>query len=187
MRDHLRPLVAAAALGVLTLGALEPAYAADTPAVDGTATVSVSAHPLTPANAPADEYFGRLKLSNLGVRNIIKAFVIEGNSPLALPMQRARMEAVDSAILDWGDRYPRDPWLPSAVFRFTDVLAVKGDVKTDAMAMDLLLQASQRYRNTKYAKMALDRVRALQPACAVDWSVVPFDPPGLADLVAIKP
>ena len=185
MRVHPASIVFAVALGALTLGSPRSASADPGAPADGSATIAVSAHPWTPAAAPADEYFGHLKLSNLGVRNIIRAFRVEGNSPLALPMQRFRMDAVTSAIADWGDKYPRDPWLASTVFGFTDVLAVKGDVRTDAMAIDLLLQASQRYRNTKYAKMAIKRLLALEPTSSVDWSVVPFGPPAYDELVAI--
>jgi hypothetical protein len=139
-------------------------------------TLSIDAHPLTPQNAPADEYFGRLKLSNLGVRNIIHAMAVEGNSPLALPLQRTRIMGVHTAIVEWGDAFPRDPWLRRVVLNFTDLLAQKHDVETDAIAIDLLLQASHRFRDTAYERMALSRANALAPTSTVDWTIVPYQP-----------
>ena len=75
------------------------------------AAVNVTAHPLTPTDAPADEYFGRLKLSNIGVHNIIHALAVEGYSPLALPLERTRIMGVETAIVEWAEAFPRDPWL----------------------------------------------------------------------------
>jgi hypothetical protein len=173
--------------GALLLFPVAPA-AADVPATggpDGSATVAISSHPLTPTNAPADEYFGRMKLSNLGVRNIIHAFAVEGNSPLALPLQRSRMEAVDSALVDWGEKYPRDPWLPKALLHFTDELTAKQDVRADTMAVDLLLTATLRYKNTTYAKVALSKLRALRPSSSVDLTADQFEPPSLAEMAGL--
>jgi hypothetical protein len=182
MRHLLGLLVLAVSLGASPIA--PPAAAADPLATaDGATTVTVSEHPLTPAAAPADEYFGRLKLSNLGIRNIIRAFRVEGNSPLALPIQRGRMEAVDSAIVDWSDKYPRDPWLSGVIFGFADVLSIKHDPETDAMAIDLLLRESQRNEGTRYERRALAAISAMHPVHLVDWSVAPIDPPDLADLV----
>jgi len=128
-------------------------------------------------NAPADQYFGRLKLSNLGIRNIIHALAVEGSSPLALPLERTRIMGVHSAILEWGDSFPRDPWLKNSVLNFAYVLVSKHDPDTDMIALDLLLQASQRFRNTPYAKTVLARAGSIQPTDSIDWSIVPFDIP----------
>lgn len=152
----------------------------------GSSLVSIDARPLTPAAAPADEYFGRQKLSNLGIRNIIHAFAVEGNSPLALPLERSRIEAVDSAIIDWGEKYPRDPWLPRATINFARVLASKNDVSTTTIAIDLLLRASQRYRNTKYEQLTLAQVRSIKVPSGVDLTSVPFSPPGYDETVWLQ-
>ena len=173
--------LAAASTASAALGDATPA----TPAFDPSMVVNVTAHPLTPRDAPADEYFGVMKLSNLGVRNIIHAFAVEGNSPLALPLQRTRMMAVHSAIVAWGDEFPRDTWLRNVTMNFTNELTAKHDADADMAAIDLLLQASQRFRNTPFGRSALDRMRSITPSTTVDWSVPPFDPPTLADLVVM--
>jgi hypothetical protein len=151
-----------------------------------TAIVDVDARPLPPQIAPADQYFGRLKLSNLGMRNIIHALSVEGTSPLALPMERTRIMGVDTAIVEWADDFPHDPWLKRVVLNFADVLARKHDVDTDRIAIGLLLQVSQHFRNTPYEKLALSRANALSPTSDIDWSVVPFDPPSYMDLLDIN-
>lgn len=177
--------------GLLCSIALFVAVVAPTPATvpdSGPATlVAVTAHPLTPKNAPADEYFGRFKLSNLGIRNIIRAFRVEGNSPLALPIQRTRIMAVDMALVDWGEKYPRDLWLIGTTLGFADVLSMKRDVDTDAMAIDLLLRMSQRLENTKYEKTAIDRLSKIRPASNVDLTVDTFAGPTLPDLIQPEP
>src|ERR1700730_2337880 len=106
-----------------TIGSASPATPA--PAAQQFApgtVVNVTARPLTPQDAPADEYFGRLKLSNLGIRNIIHALAVEGTSPFALPLERTRIMGVNTAILEWADEFPRDPWLRRVVLNFADVL-----------------------------------------------------------------
>jgi hypothetical protein len=119
----------------------------------------VVAAPLTPPQAPADEYFGRFKLSNLGVRNIIHDIDIEGNSPLALPKQQARISAAGLAMIDWADKYPRDRWLPSAIISFAQLLQSKGQAFYDQSAVDLLFYASNRYAGNRYGNQALQLLR----------------------------
>src|SRR5450755_1991263 len=86
---------------------------------------TVSARAFTYAPAPADEYFGRFKLSNLGMRNIIHDMNIEGDSPLALPLQQGRIREVAGSLSDWANRYPRDTWLPGTAASFVRFLERK--------------------------------------------------------------
>ena len=146
---------------------------------DGQATINVDAHPMPPPNAPADEYFGRLKLSNLGVRNIIHALSVEGHSPLALPLERTRIMGVETALAEWGDEYPRDTWLRGAMLSFAGVMAGKHDVDTDRIAIDFYLQTTLRYPNTRWSQQALRQLGSLVPATGIDWSVSPYDPPDM--------
>src|SRR5450631_3857187 len=98
---------------VQALAASAPVAAGPTPPDDNIwHTYFVAARPISGAPAPADEYFGRFKLSLLGIRNIIHDMNIEGDSSLALPMQEARIREVAGSLADWANRYPRDKWLP---------------------------------------------------------------------------
>lgn len=121
--------------------------------------VDVAARPLTRAAAPADQYFGRLKLSNLGVRNVIHDITIEGDSPLAIPKQIGRLAACDSALVDWANKYPRDRWLPSAMLKLAKLLKNKQQASLDAAATGLLFYMSSRFAGDRYGKQALQLVR----------------------------
>lgn len=65
--------------------------------------------------APADEYFGRLKLSILGIRNTIRdmGYKVDAN-----PEHKMALNAValtEDAMHDWEAKYPKDSWIPPAI------------------------------------------------------------------------
>jgi hypothetical protein len=63
--------------------------------------------------APADQYFGRLKMSVLGIRNELVALerrAASGDRNVA--SMSGKLAFVDDAMRDWRARYPRDTWLP---------------------------------------------------------------------------
>lgn len=115
---------------------------------------SINATPLLSIQAPADVYFGTYRLSNLSVRNAIHDMNIEGDSPLALPGQIERINAVQSALADWALRYPRDPWLPSTMARFATFLIGKHIPQYDRVALSFLEELTTLYPNTQYARLA---------------------------------
>ena len=117
-------------------------------------TYQVIAPPLPPAQAPADEYFGRYKLSSLSVRTAIYDMTVEGDSPLALPLQVGRIAAVESALPEWADKYPHDPWLPSAMIKFSTFLMTKQEAEYDRAAFALLSYLKWVYPQTWYARYA---------------------------------
>ena len=62
--------------------------------------------------APADEYFGHLKMSILGIRNQLRD--LETRSSYRWGNKRALLgEAafIEDAMADWARKYPGDPWL----------------------------------------------------------------------------
>jgi hypothetical protein len=67
--------------------------------------------------APADEYFGRLKLSILGIRNTIKdaGLKADADPPHATSVLGA-MAMTEDAMHDWEKKYPADTWIPPAIF-----------------------------------------------------------------------
>ena len=74
-------------------------------------------HVLSYKVAPADEYFGRLKLSILGIRNTIKD---DGLKVDADPTQGSGIVnhclLAEDALHDWETKYPRDTWIPRSIF-----------------------------------------------------------------------
>jgi hypothetical protein len=67
--------------------------------------------------APADEYFGKLKLSILGIRNTIKDQGIKIDyDPLKAPSTLGSIALTEDAIRDWEHKYPCDTWLPGTLY-----------------------------------------------------------------------
>lgn len=65
--------------------------------------------------APADEYFGHMKMSVLGITNAVRsaaARLDHGDDPDAVINGLAWTE---DAIRDWQKHFPRDPWIPKTL------------------------------------------------------------------------
>lgn len=65
--------------------------------------------------APADEYFGRLKLSILGIRNTIKDMGFKVDADPAHKMALNAIALTEDAMHDWEKKYPKDSWIPPAI------------------------------------------------------------------------
>ena len=67
--------------------------------------------------APADEYFGKLKMSILGIRNTIKDQGIKADiDPEKASSTLGAIALTEDAIHDWQRKYPCDSWLPGTVY-----------------------------------------------------------------------
>ncbi|MBV8082478.1 MAG: hypothetical protein JO347_03155 [Candidatus Eremiobacteraeota bacterium] len=170
------------ALFALALVLASPATATSqsSPKDDGVwTTVTVLARPVAaPRQAPADEYFGPERLSNLGVRNAIRDMNLEGTSPLALPEQLERIKAVEDALAIWSDRYPHDSWLPGTTLDFAKFLQSKDQPFTDDLALGYLIFLVQRYPSTGPGFEARSMLGSYHPMPAFDMSAAPSqDPP----------
>ncbi len=68
-------------------------------------------------DAPADEYFGRLKMSILGVRSKVKDLGLDAD---VHPEHDAAILStalwIEDAMRDWSKKYPYDHWLPRYAF-----------------------------------------------------------------------
>ena len=66
--------------------------------------------------APADEYFGKLKMSILGIRNTIKdkGLLVDVDSTKAESTLGA-IALTEDAMHDWERKYPCDSWLPGTI------------------------------------------------------------------------
>jgi hypothetical protein len=103
---NMKPAAALAAL-VLVFCAT-PALAASRVAPPATVVAVLG------TKAPADEYFGPLKMSVLGVRNIIDVANIRLDHGIPLDTQATlgQLAQVEVALLAWRAKYPKDDWLP---------------------------------------------------------------------------
>jgi hypothetical protein len=130
-----RALLATLALAALTLGTMPLVAPAASPAsakkaVTATKTAGTkkaaaaktaakkTAKPVAgyhPRNgpAPADEYFGRLQMSILGVRNKVKDLGLDADThPEHDKAILGNAIWVEDAMRDWAKKYPFDKWLP---------------------------------------------------------------------------
>jgi hypothetical protein len=128
---------------------------------------------MTGAPAPADEYFGHNKLSFLGIRNIIRDMNVEGNSPLALPLQEGRIREVAGSLADWANRYPRDKWLPGTTASFVRFLERKDSPDTSLLAADFIAYLNDRFAATRTGRW----YAALSAAHVTVADVDPTAPP----------
>ena len=106
-------LILSIAATALPAAADESADSIDVTApVVASAPVNVNAH--HGAKAPADEYFGKLKMSILGVRNLvvdIDARASNATEDVAGNFCHKLILAED-ALRDWQAKYPDDTWVP---------------------------------------------------------------------------
>ncbi len=70
-------------------------------------------------NAPADEYFGRQKLSYLGINNTFRDQTIRAGSYTTLGAIITPVSAADDALHDWARKYPNDPQLARSYYLAT--------------------------------------------------------------------
>ena len=111
--------------------------------------------------APADEYFGPLKMSAIFIRARIGALGRRYD---------ARTESDDDLVHDagdvqtamflWHDRYPHDTWLPPTALHLAELYQ---EIQTDAarkLARDAFAYVAAQYPKSSYAHLARVRLAA---------------------------
>lgn len=80
-------------------------------------TVAIAAKSAKCKVAPADEYFGKLKMSILGIRNVIKDQGLKVDvAPEKADGTLGAIALTEDAIHDWQHKYPCDGWLPGSIY-----------------------------------------------------------------------
>ncbi|MHB8461987.1 MAG: hypothetical protein ACYDA1_05020 [Vulcanimicrobiaceae bacterium] len=67
-------------------------------------------------SAPGDEYFGRMKLSYLGIENTFHDTAIQAGTFTTNPGLIGRLNFANESLQDWTKKYPKDPELARAYF-----------------------------------------------------------------------
>lgn len=67
-------------------------------------------------SAPADEYFGRLKMSYLGMNNTFRDSAISAGEHTTDGRIVGKVALAEDALEDWARKYPRDPQLARTYF-----------------------------------------------------------------------
>jgi hypothetical protein len=104
------------------------------------------------ALAPADQYFGRLKMSILGIRNSIKDldYRASGGDQSDAVHVYDKLVLVEDALRDWQSRYPRDTWLPRYTHELAMVYRKLPLEEARVRSNDLFGLLSTRYANSEY-------------------------------------
>lgn len=148
LRSH-RFLFFVTALSVLAFSAPQPAFSA----------THVAMAKFTSRVAPADEYFGRLKMSILGIRNELRDLDQRLTySPDAGASSLGTALFVENAIRDWEAKYPADPWLARSVYQLTHVYAKIHTDEGRQRAVSALRWLTSRYRTSPFCNVAQTEV-----------------------------
>ena len=103
----------AAALALACAVAALRSEAASTVKKAGGPAKKAAIHASAARLAPLDEYFGRLKMSVLGVRNKVTQLGLDADlHPEHDRAVLAQAVFVEDAMRDWARKYPYDRWLP---------------------------------------------------------------------------
>lgn len=107
------------------------------------------------ALAPADEYFGRLKLSPFGIRH--KIFSLKDD----LHHARANPDSIqhdalltEDALHDWFTHYPADPWLPATAWNLATLYEELPGTAAQSYAIAELHFVQDSFSETPYAQYA---------------------------------
>lgn len=109
--------------------------------------------------APADEYFGRLKMSILGIRNQLRDLRVRlAYSPERGADVLGSATMVEDALRDWEHKYPGDPWLAKSVYQLTSLYASIHTAEGRQRASHTLEWLLARYGHTAYGSRARARI-----------------------------
>jgi len=96
-------------------------------------------------DAPADEYFGRMKMSVLGIRNALDGLERRASSgDRNAAAMSGQLALVSDAMQDWRVHYPRDSWLPrfeAKRARVASLIALEAAQSRRAPSADAVIRA----------------------------------------------
>jgi hypothetical protein len=117
-------------LGLVSTVTLMPAFGATSPAAPAASPSPAKSDPCEATtskwkhlqcqqfnnSAPGDEYFGRLKISYLGIDNTFRDSSISAGAYTTDDNIISKLMFADEALQRWAVKYPGDPQLPRAYF-----------------------------------------------------------------------
>jgi hypothetical protein len=124
--------------------------------------------------APADRYFGRLKMSALRIRFETMQLKVRYETHELLPDQAQHLLLLtEDAFYDWAQRYPKDPWLASTGYSIAQLFQeLPGRLARDH-AVALLVYVKSRFPTTAYARKSRDQLhRGVWTKPLPNWAIV---------------
>jgi hypothetical protein len=124
------------------------------------AAAPAGAVPHRRAKAPADEYFGHLKMSVLGMRNVISDVDLRADAAAEDAARNLchKLVLAEDALRDWQGKYPDDDWIPKLGYALlkdyekVDAAIVADDEHVaSSHAIDLATWLEATYPNSEFA------------------------------------
>ncbi|MDE2572446.1 MAG: hypothetical protein KGM44_07995 [bacterium] len=110
--------------------------------------------------APADEYFGRMKMSPIGIGNEIRDLgLLLRYNPERYEHYLGRARTIEEALLDWRTRYPRDTWLARDTYTMARVDAMFYDKRSHQNAWSLMTWVAAKFPKTSFGANAKGELR----------------------------
>jgi hypothetical protein len=104
------------------------------------------------SSAPGDEYFGRMKMSYLGIDNTYKDGSISAGAYTTDSRLISKLDFATEALRRWAAKYPNDPQLARSYFLGIQVLQKVYTPTEQGMAWDFMQILVTRYGNTYFGK-----------------------------------
>lgn len=115
-----------------------------------------------PVVAPADEYFGRMKLSILGIGNIMHDTKLrEAYDPVHASDNYNKLASAEDALEDWAAKYPQDTWLPGKAYYMSHEFWAMNTPDADRAAERCRALLLSRFAESKYSSRARSEVAAM--------------------------
>jgi hypothetical protein len=122
--------------------------------------------------APADSYFGRTKLSALGIRNEIALLARRYRERTAADAGLVHDATIAQAALDeWQRRFPKDPWVTPTLFHLEQLYAEIQTSDARARATALLNQIAHDDPTSKEAHLSRVRLAEGFPSLQAETSL----------------
>ncbi len=104
--------------------------------------------------APADRYFGRLKMSILGIRNQLKDLAERVDAkPEDAEHVYDKAVLVEDALHDWQQQFPRDPWIPKYSYALAQLYGKVASDDARVRRNDTLDWLIATYPESEYAQL----------------------------------
>lgn len=105
------------------------------------------------SSAPGDEYFGRMKMSYLGIDNTYKDGAISAGAYTTDPHLIAKLDFATEALRRWAAKYPNDPQLARSYFLGIQVLRKVYTQPEQELTWEFIQLLSTKYGNTYFGKV----------------------------------
>lgn len=105
------------------------------------------------ASAPGDEYFGRMKMSYLGIDNTYKDGAISAGAYTTDPKLISKLDFATEALRRWASKYPNDPQLARSYFLGVQVLRKVYTEPEQQTTWEFIQLLVTKYGNTYFGKV----------------------------------